>query len=131
MEQHAVLVGILAGLWGALSVLVGVSMLLLAVGALVQLSLPGTDRGVAVDLTAGLFAAIGVLALVWGSVHLWTAVLLRRRKALGRTVMLALALANLLILPFGTALGIYALWVLLSEDGRRLFERTTPARTAR
>ena len=33
---------------------------------------------------------------------------------------------NLLVLPFGTALGIYALWVLLTNDGRRLFEPDTP-----
>jgi hypothetical protein len=38
---------------------------------------------------------------------------------------LALALVNLLVLPFGTALGAYALWILLTDEGRRLFE---PAR---
>jgi hypothetical protein len=26
------------------------------------------------------------------------------------------------LLPYGTALGVYALWVLLHEDGKRLFE---------
>ena len=36
--------------------------------------------------------------------------------------MLGLAVVNLLVLPFGTALGGYALWVLLTNDGRRLFE---------
>ena len=35
---------------------------------------------------------------------------------------LALATVNLLVLPFGTALGIYALWVLLTNEGRKLFE---------
>jgi hypothetical protein len=35
---------------------------------------------------------------------------------------LGLALVNLLMLPFGTALGAYALWILLANDGRRLFE---------
>jgi hypothetical protein len=30
--------------------------------------------------------------------------------------------ANLLVLPFGTALGIYALWVMLTAEGRKLFE---------
>ena len=38
---------------------------------------------------------------------------------------LALALVNLLVLPFGTAFGVYALWVLLRDAGRRMFE---PAR---
>ena len=29
---------------------------------------------------------------------------------------------NLLLLPYGTALGIYTLWVLLHEKGKALFE---------
>ena len=36
---------------------------------------------------------------------------------LGRILSLALAVVNLLVLPFGTALGVYALWVLLTNDG--------------
>ena len=36
--------------------------------------------------------------------------------------MLALAIANLLVIPFGTALGAYAFWVLLTNDAHRLFE---------
>ncbi len=35
---------------------------------------------------------------------------------------LGLAVGNLILLPFGTALGVYALWVLLKDEGRRLFE---------
>ncbi len=35
--------------------------------------------------------------------------------------MLGLAVPNLFVLPFGTALGIYALWVLLHEETRETF----------
>ena len=35
---------------------------------------------------------------------------------------LGLAVGNLVLLPFGTALGAYACWVLLKDEGRRLFE---------
>ena len=66
-----------------------------------------------------------VFALLWGGTHAWAATLLRRRRPLGRVLTLALALVNLLVLPFGTALGAYALWILLTDEGRRLFE---PAR---
>ncbi len=38
---------------------------------------------------------------------------------------LGLAVGNLILLPFGTALGVYALWVLLKDEGRRLFEPNT------
>jgi len=47
---------------------------------------------------------------------------LKQRQSTGRILLLALAVTNLLVLPFGTALGIYALWVLLTNEGRRLFE---------
>ena len=78
--------------------------------------------GFAAGLTAATFAVLGVFAVLWGGAHLWAAAGLRRRHASGRFLTLGLAIVNLLILPFGTALGIYALWVLLTNEGRRIFE---------
>jgi hypothetical protein len=126
VERHVNLVGTLATLWGALAMLVGVSMLLLAAGALAELLAPVANRvDFAASLTAALFVVIGVFALIWGGAHLWAAALLKRRLAVGRFLSLGLAIVNLLVLPFGTAFGAYALWVLLRDDSRRLFE---PAR---
>ncbi|HEV8315934.1 MAG TPA: hypothetical protein VGQ10_00905 [Vicinamibacterales bacterium] len=123
MERHVKILAILSSLWGALAMLVGLCMLVLTGGALAFLTTPqGEPVGFAAGLTATVFAIIGVFALLWGGAHVWSAVLLRRREALGRILGLALALVNLLVLPFGTALGIYALWVLLTNEGRRLFE---------
>lgn len=126
MERHVRLLRILAGLWGALAMLVGVAMLLLAAGALVEFreSLD-TSLEFAAGLTTAVFAAIGAFLLLWGGAHVWAAALLGRRRPFGRVLSLALALVNLLVLPFGTALGVYALWILLTNEGRRLFE---PAR---
>ena len=33
-----------------------------------------------------------------------------------------LSSVDLLLLPYGTALGVYALWVLLREESKRMFE---------
>jgi hypothetical protein len=126
VERHVNLLSTLATLWGALAMLIGVSTLLLAAGALTELLAPTANRiDLAAGVTAALFVIIGLFALVWGGAHVWAAVLLRRRRALGRVLSLALAVVNLLVLPFGTAFGAYAFWVLLRDDGRRLFE---PAR---
>ena len=123
MERHVNLLGVLASLWGALAMLVGVSMLLLSAGALLELLGPnGSEVEFAAGLTATVFALIGVFALVWGAAHAWAAILLKRRRPLGRILSLGLALVNLLVLPFGTAFGAYALWVLLTHEGRHLFE---------
>lgn len=123
MERHVRLLGILANLWGLLATVIGVSMLLLAAGALTELLDPvDSASGFAAGLTAGVFALLGIFALVWGGAHVWAAALLRRHRPWGRIFVLALAVSNLLLLPFGTALGIYAFWVLLADEGRRLFE---------
>jgi hypothetical protein len=123
MQRHVNLLGILWSLWGALAALVGVSMLLLAIGALAWVLGPDREASAfGAGLFAALFALTGAFALLWGGAHVWTGMLVRRHLPLGRVLSLGLAVVNLLILPFGTALGIYALWVLLTGDGRKLFE---------
>ena len=123
MERHVNLLGMLASLWGALAMLAGVSLLLLAAGAFAQLLDPvGEGVGLAAGLTAGAFVLLGAFAAIWGALHLLAAKWLKQRQPGGRILLLALAVTNLLVLPFGTALGIYALWVLLTNEGRHLFE---------
>jgi hypothetical protein len=122
MERHVALLENLMRLWGGLVMLVGVALLLIAAGAVAQLmDAPGDSVGLAAGLTASMFALIGAFALVWGALQVWAASLLGRRRQLGRVLTLALSVVNLPVLPFGTALGIYALWVLLKNEGRRLF----------
>ena len=82
----------------------------------------GETVTLAAGLTAVVFVSIGVFSLVWGVAHMWAAVLLRRRAPSGRLLTLGLGVVNLLVFPFGTALGGYALWILLTHEGRRLFE---------
>jgi len=126
VDRHVDLLGTLATLWGALAMLVGVSMLLLSAGAFAELLAPAANPvDFAAGLTAVMFILIGVFALAWGGAHVWAAILMKRRRPLGRVISLALAIVNLVVIPFGTALGAYAFWVLLRDEGRRLFE---PAR---
>jgi hypothetical protein len=123
VERHVSLLGILASLWGIVAAIIGVSMLLLSAGALAELLAPlEASVSFAAGLAAVSFALFGVFALAFGGAHIWAAALLRGHQPLGRILMLALALANLLVIPFGTALGVYALWVLLTNDAHRLFE---------
>ena len=131
MDRHLALLGLLASLWGALSALVGVSMLLLAAGAAAELADPaGAGLALASGVAATMFLIFAVCSLLWGGIHLWVASLLRRHQSRGRIVMIALAVCNLVLLPFGTALGAYALWVLLSGTTRKLFEPAAPAEAA-
>jgi len=123
VERHVTILAILFTLWGALAMLVGASLLLLSVGAIAILFSPdGRAVTFAAGLTATAFAVMGAVALVWGAAHVGASVLLRRRLPAGRVLALGLGVVNLLVLPFGTALGAYALWILLTNDGRHLFE---------
>jgi hypothetical protein len=126
MKRHAEFLGILYLAWGAIFTLVGLAGLALGVGALAIAR--GSASGpvhIGSDLAAGLtaftFGAIGVLALAWGVVHIWLGAALRRYRPRARLIALGLAMINLVLFPFGTGLGGYALWVLLNDEGRSLF----------
>lgn len=124
LERHLSLLTVVAALEGALSILVGCSTLILAAGAFVELNtpVPAPALAVAARVTATAFAIFSAAALAWGGVHLWVSSLLRRRRALGRMAMLALGVCNLALVPFGWAVGAYALWVLGSSSARPFFE---------
>ncbi len=120
MRPHLHLLGILQLVWGAIGLLLGVSMLLLAVGAVAIGVTPGADR-VASGLTAGAFAAFAFGLLAGGGANAWAGRELRRNQPRGRLAVLWLGAVNLFVLPFGTALGIYAFWVLLHNQTRTAF----------
>lgn len=95
----------------------------LAAAALTQ-SAGATGGGVlAAGLTAAAFTTLAVIAIVWGLAHVAVGLPLRRLRHWSRLAALMLGTVDLLLLPYGTALGAYALWVLLREDAKRIFDR--------
>jgi hypothetical protein len=125
VKRHVDFLALLFLAWGAIFAFVGVAGLVLAAGAL-AIAGSGSPIDVSSDLAAGItavtLATLAALALLWAGLHLWLGTWLRRYTPTSRLVALGLSVINLVLLPFGTALGAYACWVLLSEDGRRLFE---------
>ena len=121
MSSHLHLLWVLQLVWGALGVLLGISTLMLAIAAM---AIGWTTDGdeLAAGVTAVAFVVCAVLLLAAGAANAWAGQALRKREPNGRLVTLALAVANLFVLPFGTALGIYAYWVLLHNDTRLQFE---------
>jgi hypothetical protein len=120
MRPHLHLLGILQLAWGAIGLLLGVSMLLLAIGAIAIGVTSGADR-MAAGLTAGAFTVFAVALLAGGGANAWAGRELRRNRPRGRLAVLWLGALNLFVLPFGTALGIYAFWVLLHNQTRATF----------
>jgi uncharacterized membrane protein YozB (DUF420 family) len=124
MPSHVDFLGVLFIIWGLLTTLVGVSTLALGIGAvalIVSASRGGGGGQVAAGMTAAIFTTLALIAIVWGMAHVIVGVPLRRRRARARFAALMLGSVDLLLLPYGTALGAYALWVLLSEHGKAVF----------
>jgi hypothetical protein len=127
LKRHADFLGVLYLAWGAIFALVGVAGLALAGGAL-AIARSGGPVSVGSEFAAGLTAVtlglIASLALLFGLLHLWIGAAMRRYHAWARLLALGLAVINLVLFPFGTALGGYACWVLLNDEGRALYLRS-------
>jgi hypothetical protein len=115
-------VGGLFIVWGVLTTLIGLSTLALGVGAVAVLASSGRQASFAAGLTAAAFTALAIIAIIWGLGHVAVGIPLRRRHHWSRLAALMLGSVDLLLLPYGTALGIYALWALLRDEGKKLFE---------
>ena len=121
MKSHVDFLGILFIVWGLLTVVVGVSTLALGIGAATLITSASGGGQVAAGITAAVFTALALMAILWGAAHVIVGVPLRRCTPWSRLTALMLGSVDLLLLPYGTALGVYALYVLLREDGKRLF----------
>ena len=120
METHVKVLGTLnivlgvLGMFGALAMVLvfgaaaaGVSGDADAAVALPIIGLTGT----AVVATAATVSLAGMI-VGYGLYHF---------KPWARIAGIVLSIVSLMMLPFGTILGVYGLWVLFSKDGERLF----------
>jgi hypothetical protein len=125
VKRHVEFLSTLYLTWGAIFTLVALAGFALAGGAFAISSSTGPVRmasEVAARLTAITIGMVSVIALVWGGLHVWVGQTLRKHRPSGRLMAIGLAVGNTILLPFGTALGVYAFWVLLKDEGRRIFE---------
>jgi hypothetical protein len=124
MRSHIDFLSALFIVWGLLTALVGVSTLALGIGAVAIMTSASRAAGsqVAAGLTAAAFVTLALIAIVWGAAHVVVGVPLGRRRHWSRLLALTLGSVDLVLLPYGTALGLYALWVLLNEEGKKAFE---------
>ena len=121
MRLHIDVLGSLHLVWGAFGVLTGVSLGILAVGT--RVALTGDAFGVGEQAAVSVLVVGAVLLVGGGAAAALTGWGLRRRVGRARLASLILAVPNLVLVPFGTALGVYTLWVLLNDDARRAFGR--------
>lgn len=126
MRKHVELVGVLYMLWGGMTVLLSFSLLSLgfaatAIGA--SENHAATNGKLAAGLVAAGFFTLSAAGFLFGGVHAWIGSRLRAGKDWARAFAIVLAVVNLVLVPFGTALGIYTLWVLLHHASPLLPEQ--------
>lgn len=119
VAEHVRLVGILWLAWGAFEIMSSVVMYILA-NTLFSGSAGGIEgtpawmHALMSSLAVLIFLkAIAGLAAGWG---------LLQREPWARLVTLVLAFVSLFYAPFGTALGVYTLWVLLPSRSEEEYE---------
>jgi len=124
LDRHLRTLGILWIIAGGLFVIPG--LILMTISSIVRVAIPATE-------TVGRFVAPLVLSVIGGSLFLVAAggILvgwgLMKLQPWARMAAIVLGIVSLLHPPFGTALGIYTLWVLLSDQGGAEYDRLAHA----
>jgi hypothetical protein len=119
---HVDFLGVLFIVWGLLTTVIGLSTLALGVGAAALIASSDRPASFAASFTAAAFTSLAIIAILWGLAHIAVGLPLRKRRHWSRLGAMVLGSIDLILLPYGTALGIYALWVLIRPDAKRLFE---------
>jgi hypothetical protein len=115
MDKHITILGIIYTALGALGLL-GASIVFLALGGV---GVASGDAEAAMFLgglgmvVAGFIALVSLPGLIAG-------IGLLQRKPWSRIVALVVGFLNLINIPIGTAIGGYAIWVLLQDESARL-----------
>jgi hypothetical protein len=124
MAQHVKILGILHIVFGGLGVLAAILVLLIfgGISAVVGLSDHSSDSLTAIPILGVIGGFVFILVLVLSLPGLIIGIGLMQFKPWARIAGIILSAFDLVsVPPFGTALGIYGLWVLLNSETERMF----------
>jgi hypothetical protein len=128
MAQHVKILGILHIVFGALGILAAICVLLIfgGISAVVGFSDHSPDSATAIPILGLVGGFVFILLLVLSLPGLIIGIGLVQFRPWARIAGIILSALDLVsVPPFGTALGIYGLWVLLNRETEQMFE---PAR---
>lgn len=128
MTTHVKVLGVLYIVLSALGVCAALffGLALGAAGGIVGQAANPEDAAVALPIIGIAGTALVVFLLALSLPGLITGIGLLKFQPWARIVGIVLAALNLINIPFGTALGIYGLWVLLNKETETLFSGTAP-----
>jgi hypothetical protein len=124
MQTHVRTLGILHIIFGSLGVLGGLAVFFFFGGIAGIVGITQTDRDalVAIPILGTIGVVVLVLALLLSLPGIIAGVGLLSYRPWARILMIVLSALHILNFPFGTALGVYGLWVLLSPEVTMMFQ---------
>jgi hypothetical protein len=124
MRKHVQVLGILNLVWGCLGLL-GALVVMLIFGGVVGLigivAGHAPEAGIAIPIVSLVGGIIFLLIFLTSLPAVAVGYGLLKLLPWGRILGIILSAIHLLAFPFGTALGIYGLWVLFSDETVALF----------
>jgi len=128
METHVKVLGVLQIAFGCLSLVGAIVLTLVFMGGVGAMGFSGDPDALrAVPIVGFVGTTLVVLLVVLSLPGIITGIGLLRLRPWARILGIVLSLLSLVAIPFGTVIGIYGLWVLLSKDTERLFATGAPA----
>jgi hypothetical protein len=121
VDTHVKVLAVLYIIFGVIGTLIGLGFMALLSFIGVAGAASDPDAWVALPLLGITGAAFGVFMLVLSLPGIIAGVGLLKFRPWARILTIVLSALNLMNIPFGTILGIYGLWVMLSDEGSRLF----------
>jgi hypothetical protein len=129
MAQHIKILGILHIIYAGLVLLAGVIVLVVMGGIAGFLSV--SDHAADSQVAPPILGLIGIGVFCFFLVLSLPGIIggfgLLQYKPWARMLVIVLSAFELLSVPFGTALGIYGLWVLLNREAELMFQARPPA----
>jgi len=131
VQSHLHLLGILWLAMSAFNALAGLVVLLLGTTLFPHLrELGAAPPDVPVAFLSSLFSTIGILILAKAGCGFLAGWGLMKREGWARVLALVLAFISLFNIPFGTAIGVYTMWVLLPGQSQQEYDALVEARAA-
>jgi len=131
VQNHVHLLGILWLAMSAVNAVGGLVLLILGNTLFPHLrEMNGVPPDVPVGFLTALFSTLGIIVLAKAACGFIAGWGLLQRESWARVVALVLAFISLFNIPFGTAVGVYTMWVLLPSDSQHEYDVIVAARAA-
>ncbi len=130
VQQHVHLLGILWLAVSAFNAVAGLILFVIANTLFAHLHEMGAPPQVPTGFLQSLLTTIGIIVLAKAACGFFAGWGLLQREPWARIVALVLAFISLFNIPFGTAIGVYTMWVLLPGQSQEEYDSMVTQRAA-